>query len=204
MGLKAIPQTEMTVRLPKTYNYLKRFEVELRARAGYQRYFQDTAPFYSMFNVGSYSFAPFRVCWAREDKELRAAVASDVVADEWVLHKRIVADQTVQFVPCEGGDEAHYICSLLNNSVANYVALSYTSDITTRIMNAIPIKRFDRANLTHLTLADLSQQAHAATAAGDAARVRELEAEVDRLAAKLWGLTDAELREIQESLAELG
>ena len=39
---------------------------------------------------------------------------------------------------------------------------------------------------------------------GDAARVREIEAEVDRLAARLWGLTDAELREIQESLAELG
>jgi hypothetical protein len=34
--------------------------------------------------------------------------------------------------------------------------------------------------------------------------VREIEAEVDRLAAKLWGLTDAELLEIQESLAELG
>ena len=39
---------------------------------------------------------------------------------------------------------------------------------------------------------------------GDAARVWEVEAEVDRLAARLWGLTDAELREIQESLAELG
>jgi hypothetical protein len=34
--------------------------------------------------------------------------------------------------------------------------------------------------------------------------VREIEAEVDRLAAALWGLTDAELREIQESLEELG
>lgn len=188
----------------KTYNYLKRFEGELRARAGYQRYFQNTAPFYSMFNVGSYSFAPFRVCWAREDKELRAAVASDAVADDWVLHKRIVADQTVQFVPCHSSDEAHYICSLLNNSVSNYVAMSYTSDITTRIMNAIPIRRYDRANPTHIILSDLSQQAHAATAAGDTDRVREIEEEVDQVAAQLWGLTDAELQEIQESLAELG
>jgi len=39
---------------------------------------------------------------------------------------------------------------------------------------------------------------------GDPVRMREIEAEVDRLAARLWGLTDAELREIQESLAELG
>jgi hypothetical protein len=35
-------------------------------------------------------------------------------------------------------------------------------------------------------------------------RVREIEAEIDRLAAQVWGLTEAELREIQASLAELG
>ena len=34
--------------------------------------------------------------------------------------------------------------------------------------------------------------------------MREIEAEIDWLAAQLWGLTDAELQEIQESLAELG
>jgi hypothetical protein len=65
---------------------------------------------------------------------------------------------------------------------------------------------------TQCQLAALSQQAHAATAAGDpsaaprasTARVREIEAEIDRLAAELWGLTEAEVREIQESLEELG
>jgi len=31
----------------------------------------------------------------------------------------------------------------------------------------------------------------------------EIEAEIDQLAAQLWGLTADELREIQESLAEL-
>ena len=59
-------------------------------------------------------------------------------------------------------------------------------------------------NPTHHQLAALSQQAHEATAAGDAARVQEIEAEIDQLAAKLWGLTEEELREIQESLEELG
>jgi hypothetical protein len=40
--------------------------------------------------------------------------------------------------------------------------------------------------------------------AGDRLTVLGIEAEIDRLAAQLWGLTEAELREIQESLAELG
>ena len=39
--------------------------------------------------------------------------------------------------------------------------------------------------------------------AADAGRVREIEAEIDRLAAKLWGLSKQELEEIQRSLEEL-
>ena len=57
--------------------------------------------------------------------------------------------------------------------------------------------------LYHPPLAALSQAAHEATAAGDTERVREIEAEIDRLAAQLWGLTDGELREIQGSLGEM-
>jgi hypothetical protein len=45
---------------------------------------------------------------------------------------------------------------------------------------------------------------HTATAVEDAARVREIEAEIDRLAAELWGLSEQELEEIQRSLEELG
>ena len=44
----------------------------------------------------------------------------------------------------------------------------------------------------------------AATAAGDTARVQEIEAEIDGLARELWGLSREELAEIQRSLAELG
>ncbi len=47
-------------------------------------------------------------------------------------------------------------------------------------------------------------KAPAATTAGDAARVREIEAEIDQLAAELWGFSQQELEEIQRSLEELG
>ena len=49
----------------------------------------------------------------------------------------------------------------------------------------------------------LSKQAHAATAVGDAAQVEAIDAEIDRLAAQLWGLTEEELEEIQRNLEEL-
>lgn len=203
MGLRAIPEGEMSVNQPKTYSYLKNFESKMRQRSGYRRYFRDIDPFYSLFNVGDYSFAPFRVCWAREDMELRAAVIGSAASEE-IGTKQVIVDQTLQFVPCAGLVEAHYVCALLNNSISNYIARSYTSDITTRIMNAIPVKKFDNSNPVHHRLAQLSQQAHAATAANDVGKVAQIEAEIDHLAAQMWGLTDAELKEIQESLAELG
>ena len=46
--------------------------------------------------------------------------------------------------------------------------------------------------------------AYEATAAGDTARVREIEAEIDLLAKDLWGLSQQELEEIRRSLEELG
>ncbi len=52
-------------------------------------------------------------------------------------------------------------------------------------------------------MAALSQRAHEVAAQEDEDAVRAIEAEIDALAAKVWGLKEAELREIQESLEEL-
>ena len=71
------------------------------------------------------------------------------------------------------------------------------------ILEHIRIPRYQPTDPVHRRLAELSQAAHKAAQAGDEKRLEALEAEIDREAAKLWGLTEAELREIQESLREL-
>jgi hypothetical protein len=63
--------------------------------------------------------------------------------------------------------------------------------------------KYDSTNPIHSHLAILSQQAHVATSVGDTAKVKEIGTEIDKLAAKLWGLTRVELQEIQKSLEEL-
>jgi SAM-dependent methyltransferase len=207
MGLKAMPEKDMAIRLPKTYAYLKRFESELRQRSGFRRYFKDSDPFYSLFNVGDYTFAPYKVVWREQAAGLTVAVV------EPRADKVVMPDHKLMLVDCQDRNEAHYLCAALNSSPAQLVVLSYsvTIQMDTHVLENVRVPKYNPANPTHRGLADLSQQAHAATAAGDpstalragAARVREIEAEVDRLAAGLWGLTDAELQEIQESLAEL-
>ncbi len=202
-GLKAIAEDDMAVRLPKTFAYLKHFESVLRTRSGYKRYFKASDPFYSVFDVGDYTFAPFKVVWPNIASELACAVVSSHEG------KVVVPQHIITLVPLDNENEAHFVCAAMNSSPVNFALQSYSergskSFGTPHVLQNISVPRYDPANPTHRQLAALSQQAHAATAAGEAARVAEIEAEIDVLAARLWGLTDEELREIQESLAELG
>jgi hypothetical protein len=64
----------------------------------------------------------------------------------------------------------------------------------------IAVPRFDPGSRTMIRLAELSQAAHEATAAGDQEQLPEIEAEIDALAAELWGLTDEELAAIRSAL----
>jgi len=196
---------------PRTYGYLKRFEEVLRERAAFKRYFTrtdkngrivETGPFYSMFDVGTYTFAPWKVVWPNIASALNAAVVG--LAEG----KVVVPQHIVTLVACETEDEAHYICALINSSSANFTARAYSQEGgksfgDPHILEHIRIPRFDRKNPVHLRLAELSEQAHEAAKVGDEMRLREIEAEIDRWAAKLWGLSDDELHEIQRSFREL-
>ncbi len=203
MKLKAIPENEMATRLPKTYAYLKRFEGDLRKRSVYLRYFKETDPFYSMFNVGDYTFAPYKVVWPNIASELVCAVVSSHE------EKTVVPQHIVTLVGLDDAAEAHFVCAVVNSSPVNFALQSYSqkggkSFGTPHVLENIRVPRYDPSNPTHRSLAALSQEAHAAAAAGAAARVREIEAEVDQLAKDLWGLSQQELEEIQRSLEELG
>ncbi len=188
----------MSVRCPKTYAYLKRFEDTLRSRAAFLRYFGDGAAFYSMFNVGEYTFAPHKVVWREQANRFTAAVVP-------LRDRPPVPDHKLMLVPLDNEDSARYVAACLNSSPGQFVVLSYAVNIqmNTHILEHVRVPSFDAQLTEHRRLAELSKQAHAATTAGDAALVLELEAEIDRAAAELWGLTADELKEIQESLVEL-
>jgi hypothetical protein len=200
---------------PRTYGYLKRFEEVLRKRAAFKRYFTrkdknnrivETGPFYSMFDVGPYTFAPWKVVWTRIAK-IEAAVVGSHLMPYLNQSKPIVPQETITLVECAGEDEAHYICALINSSPFQFAATSYSQEGgksmgSMHILEHIRIPRFDPKNSVHLRLAELSKEAHAA-ARGDERGLRAIEAEIDQQAAQVWGLNAEELRAVQESLMEL-
>lgn len=201
MRLNAIPEDEMKTDYPKTYLYLKRFEAVLRERAAYKRYFRSDAPFYSMFDVGDYTFAPYKVVWTRIAK-IEAAVVNTLDG------KYIIPQETITLVACNSKEEAHYIASLINSSIFQYGATSYSqaggkSMGSMHVLENIRIPKFDPTNKIHQELAGLSQNAHQAAKIGGEVGLKEIEQRIDKLAAQIWGLAAKELEEIAISLEEL-
>lgn len=76
------------------------------------------------------------------------------------------------------------------------------------ILENVRVPHFGSANSTHRRLAGLSRQAHQAAETSEVSETSKvlpkIEAEIDQLAAELWGLTDEELEDIQRSLEALG
>ncbi len=196
---KGYPEGAMQAQLPKTYAYLKQFEEELRNRSGFKQFFDpNTAPFYSVYNVGPYTFSEHKVCWREVASDLRAAVCGSRDG------KTVTFDHTLVGVSCESAVEAHYLCALLNSAPANFVVRGYvTLHPSPAILRYVKICRFDPQNGTHGALSENSKALHMATSAGETAKIQELEAANLRLAAQYWGLEKAEVDDIKTSLDEL-
>jgi len=207
---RGIDEKEMKTKYPKTYLYLKRFEKVLRERAAFKRYFTrrdtngrivETGPFYSMFNVGDYTFAPYKVVWTRI-----ANIEASVVSEK--DGKPIIPQETISLVACDNEKEAYYICAMINSSHFQFASISYSqaggkSMGSPHVLENIRISQFDPQNKLHLYLAELSQKAHEAAKRDDKKTLKNIEEEIDKVSAQIWGLTEEELNEIKISLKEL-
>jgi hypothetical protein len=205
---RGMDEEELQTRYPRTYGYLKRFEPVLRQRAAFKRYFTrkerggkviETGPFYSMFDVGDYTFAPWKVVWRY--------IAADFIVAVVGPHDDIpvIPNEKLMLVACDFAEEAYFLCAVLGSSPVRFGVRGFfvQTQIAPHVIQRFRIPRYDATDAVHRRLAALSEGAHAAAARDDARTLHELEAEIDREAARLWGLSDAELREIQRSLQEL-
>jgi len=207
-----IRETVMKVKYPKTYAYLKRFEGDpkkpergtLRGRATsfVRRPIENGAPFYTMFAVGEYTLAEWKVVWNRIDTRLQAVAVGGDTEDP-----PVVPQETHTFVPISAQREAYYFSGALNSSPCDFLVRCYSTSkgfASAHVLNVLRIPRFCRGDSLHEGLAAVSQDVHVAAPRGDADTVAALEAEIDRAAARIWGITDDELRAIQDALADMG
>ena len=214
--LAGIPESEMKRRWPKTFAYLKRFEGKkkkskddrnnprrgtLRGRSGYRQFFKPADPFYSMYNVGPYTMAKWKVLWPEVGHTVRAGVCGPNKLNKV---KPSLPDHTIVAVPCESGNEAHFVAGMLDSSPARAAVAAYiVMHPSPHIMKNIAVPQFKKANNLHARMAKLSKQCHAAAEKNDEETISELESEIDGVAAKIWGITNSELKAIQKALADM-
>jgi hypothetical protein len=198
---RGIDEALMRRRYPKTHAYLSQFAPTLRKRAAYKRYQQDAA-FYSMYNVGRYTVAPIKVVWRRMDRQIRAAVVREF--DDPVLGPRpVIPQETCVLIPAQSADEAHYLCAVLNSSVVGFLVTSHSvrggkGFGSPSMLDFLRLRRFEPDNSLHRELTASSREAHQAVCQGEA--LGEIQQQIDRLAARLWELSDGELDVIGREL----
>jgi hypothetical protein len=101
---------ELASEAPATYAYLDehRERLERRGSSWFER-----GPFYSLFGLGPYTWAPYKVVWCRLGFKPHFAVISHI-DDAELGRKAVVPGDHCMFIACECEREAHYLCALLN------------------------------------------------------------------------------------------
>jgi hypothetical protein len=152
-----------------------------------------------MFNVGQYSFAPFKVVWREQAAHMTACVITKIG------ERTIIPDHKLMLIDCEGLEESHFICALLNSSIVRLAIIGYAIEIqmNPHILENIRIPKFDQNDQLHNRLSELSLEAHKAAKENDLIKLQKTESQINNLAAQLWGLSEKEATEIEKCLQEL-
>jgi hypothetical protein len=200
MKLRAIGTRELAAQAPRAFRYLKRFETLLQGRAAFRRYFKKDAPFYSLFNIGDYTFAKWKVVWREQAWPFTAAVCGPREG------RIVIPDHKLMLVPAASETEAHFLCAALNSLPVSAAAAAYavSTQIGTHILEFLAVPEFERSNPNHKRLADGSRTAHAAVGRGDPTGLRKAEEQVQQEAARLWGISTAGVEELRAFLTQVG
>ncbi len=173
---------------PHTLAYLKRFAPLLTARPLFRKYFAGKqAPFYSIYNVGVYTFSPWKVLW----REVASHPTAAVIGPD-PRGRPVIPDHKLMFIPCASSEEAHYVCAILNAPLVTLLVsrLCTTTSMGTRLLKQIPIPRHDPAAHVHRSLAALSRERHASP--HDPSVRSHVDDTLDQFAAQALGVPEAD------------
>ena len=174
-------ERRMNTSCPKTKRYFKVYERWLRKRSTWSKRMPN-APFYAVYNVGSYTFAPYKVIWAEQSGAFEAAVA--VASKVPLLGQRpYVPDHKIFFVEFQEAAPAYFLCGLLASSLVKEFVESHNISIQVGdIFKHMSLPSFDRTQRPHRRLAQLVDRAHQEhNATARAALVDKLRFEAERI-----------------------
>ena len=117
------------------------------------------APYYAIYNVGDYTFSPWKVIWA-EQKDFCAAVVSGV--DMSIIgQKPFIPDHKVFFVDFNSQEPAYFLCGLLNSDIViEYVKSHNISIQIGDIFKHMNLPSYNSKSVEHKKLINLVKICH--------------------------------------------
>ncbi|MGO2257289.1 MAG: Eco57I restriction-modification methylase domain-containing protein [Hafnia alvei] len=145
--------------LRKTAAWFDSFQSILQARSTYRRQMKG-APFHAVYNVGDYTFKPWKVIWPEMSSSFYAAVAGS--ADVPLLGTRpYIPDHKVYFSAFDDKETAYYLCGLLNSqTVQEWIDAHNVSIQVADVFKHLDLPEFRKEEHRHIALAQKVMSAH--------------------------------------------
>jgi len=197
---KILPEHKAKVNYPRAYSFYSNFRHELESAANYKNYGKGQ-PFYFIYRMENRVFAPVKVVWKEVGTRIDAAVVT-TLKDQLIGEKIPLPDYTCVYVPLSNEDEAHYLCAILNSTISRVVTSYIHLHPDPHVLEHLYVPRYVKTDDIHLKLAKLSKTAHEIVSRNKE-KLATVEEEIDKLVAQLYGISEAELKEIKKCLAML-
>jgi len=198
---------------PKSYSFISKFKKILEIRSIHKLWGKDK-PFYSVYNIGPYSFAPYKVIWKDISGKISAkgefggAAVISYIDDPNLGKKLIIPDTTLMLIPCYDLNEAYYITAIMNSVFTRFIATGYSIlHVRAHILKYIGIEKYNYKNKYHRTLSELAKNAHILSKKyceeNDNSYLKKLigiEMKINNIIAKIYAIEKEEYEEIEKIL----
>lgn len=158
---RGVDRSVLEEKYPQTLEYLLRFQLILEARAAQKRY-QKGNEFYSMYNIGTYTFSDWKTIWRRMDKRVRASAVGPAPLP-YLPARPVFPQETCVFIPAENQQDACYLAAYLNAAPITNLLLRCSISGgkgfgSPGMLKLFPLPKFDFHNSDHLALAQWGMQ----------------------------------------------
>jgi hypothetical protein len=145
--------------LKRTKAWFNSYKTLLQSRSTYRRQMPG-APFYDVYNVGNYTFQPWKVIWPEMAKNFYAAVAGASTIPI-VGSRPYVPDHKVYFVGFDRKRPAYFLCGLLNSPMVREWIESHTVSIQMGdVFKHMKLPQYIASDSDHTKLSRLVERSH--------------------------------------------
>lgn len=192
-----LSEHRMAADYPLTHAYLAEFERLLRARPSFRNFNPANNEPWELYNVGTYTFARYKVCWREQMATFTVAVAS---MDDGT--KIPIVDHKLVAVGLDDPDEAFYLAAVLNSTPVRVLVDSYALELSlsSSVLDYVAVPRFSPRSESHQALSRLGRRAHNALIVGQREAVQ---GQIDELSGSLWNIGPEALQTLRSYAADL-